>query len=71
MKTVAKMFKNIRNEYLKSVYKDKNFILSLKQSKNSYRELASSRFISYFKKTLESQAIINAVMKGVKYVKII
>ena len=57
------MFKNIRNEYLKFIYQDTNFILSLKQSKNLYTELASSRFISNFKKTLENQAIINAVIK--------
>ena len=31
---------------LKSIYKDTSFILSLKQPKCLYRELASSRFIS-------------------------
>ena len=42
-------FKNIRNEHLKSIYKDTNFTLSLKQPKNLYRELASFRFMSHFK----------------------
>ena len=49
MKTAKNKFKNIRNEHLKSIYKDMNFILSLKQPKYLYRELASSRFISNFK----------------------
>ena len=49
MQTVKNKFKNMRNEHLKSVYKDTNFILSLKQPKNLYRELTSSRFISNFK----------------------
>ena len=49
MQTVKNKFKNIRNEHLKSLYKDTNFILSLKQPKNLYRELASSRFISNLK----------------------
>ena len=49
MQTVKNQFENIRNEHLKSIYKDTNFILSLKQPKNLYRELASSRFISNLK----------------------
>ena len=49
MQTIKNKFKNIRNEHLKSIYKDTNFILSLKQPKNLYRELASSRFISNLK----------------------
>ena len=49
MQTVKNKFKNIRNEHLKSIHKDTNFILSLKQPKNLYRELASSRLISNFK----------------------
>ena len=49
MQTVKSGFKNIRNEHLRSMYKDTNFILSLKQPKNLYRELTSSRFISSFK----------------------
>ena len=40
---------NIKNDCLKSIDKKKNFILSLKQPKKLYRELASSRFISNFK----------------------
>ena len=44
MQTVKKKFKNIWNEHLRSIYKDTNFILSLKQPKNLYRELTSSRF---------------------------
>ena len=46
---VKNKFKNIRNEHLKSIYEDTNFILSLKQPKNLYRELASSIFLSSFK----------------------
>ena len=46
MQTVETKFKNIRKEHLRSIYKDTNFILSLKQPKNLYRELTSSRFIS-------------------------
>ena len=46
MKTVQSKFQNIRNEQLKNIYKDTSFILSQKQPKNLYRELASSRFIS-------------------------
>ena len=49
MQAVKNKFKNIRNEHLKSIYTDMNFILSLEQPKNLYRELASSRFISNFK----------------------
>ena len=49
MQTVKNKFKNIRNDHLKSMYKDTNFILPLKQPKDLYRELASSRFISNFK----------------------
>ena len=37
MQTVKNKFKNIRNEHLKSIYKDGNFILSLKQPENLYR----------------------------------
>ena len=42
MQIVKNKFKNIRNEHFKS-------IVSLKQPKNLYRELTSSRFISNFK----------------------
>ena len=45
IQTVKNKFKNIKNEHLKSTYKDTNFILSLKQPKSLYGELASSRFI--------------------------
>ena len=48
MQIVKNKFKNIRNEHVKSIHKDTNFILSLKQPKKLYRELASSRFISNF-----------------------
>ena len=61
---MKKKFKNIRNEHLKSIYKDTNFILPLKRPKNLCRGLASSRFIS-------NQELINAVIKDAKYVKII
>ena len=33
MQTVKSKFQNIREEHLQSIYKDTNFILSLKQSK--------------------------------------
>ena len=33
METVKNKFKNIRNEHLKSIDKDTNFVLSLKQAK--------------------------------------
>ena len=49
MQTVKNKFKNIKNERLKSIHKDTIFILSLKQPKNLYEELTSSRFISSFK----------------------
>ena len=49
MQTVKNKFKDIKNEHLKSIYKDTNFVLSLKQPKKLYRKLASSRFISNFK----------------------
>ena len=49
MKTVKNKFISIRDEHLRSIYKDTNFILSLKQPKNVYGELTSSRFISSFK----------------------
>ena len=49
MRAVKNKFKNIMNKHLKSEYKDKNFILSLKQPKNLYRELTYFRFISNFK----------------------
>ena len=49
MQTMKSEFKNIRKEHLRSIYKDTNFILSLKQPKYLYRELTSSRFISSFK----------------------
>ena len=42
-------FKNIRKEHIRSIYRDTNFKLPLKQPKNLYRELTSSRFISSFK----------------------
>ena len=49
METEKNKFKSIKNERLKSIYKDTNFILSLKLPKNLYRELTSFRFISNFK----------------------
>ena len=50
IQTVKNKFKNIRNEHLKSICKDTNYILSsLKQPKKLHRKLASSRFISNFK----------------------
>ena len=70
-------FKNIRNENLKSIYKDTNFILSLKQPKNLYRELTSSRFISSFKNIREPGTYVcsdkkeKCSDKNEKYVKII
>ena len=48
MQTMKNKFKNIRNEHLKSIYKDTTFIMSLKQPKNFYRDLASPRVISNF-----------------------
>ena len=36
MQTVKNKFKNIRNKQLKSIYKNWNFILSLKKTKNLY-----------------------------------
>ena len=51
MKTVKNKFKITRNEHLRSTYKYTNFILSLKQPRNLYRELTSSRFILSFKNT--------------------
>ena len=48
MQTVKNKFKNIKNEHLKSIYKDTNLVLSLKQPKKLYRKLTSSRFISSF-----------------------
>ena len=47
--TVKNKFKNIRDKHLKPIYNDTNFMLSLKQPKNLYRQLTSSRFISNFK----------------------
>ena len=49
MQTVKSKFKNIRNEHLKSIYKDMNFIVSLTKPKTLYWKLTSSRFISDFK----------------------
>ena len=49
MQTVKTKFKNIRNEHLRSIYKNTNFILPLKQPRHLYRELTSPRFISSFK----------------------
>ena len=49
IKTVKNKFKNIRKEHIRSIYRDTNFKLPLKQPKNLYRELTSSRFISSFK----------------------
>ena len=49
MQKMKKKFKNINNEHLQSLHKDKNFILSLKQPNNLYKELASSRFVSNLK----------------------
>ena len=59
-----KKFKNIRNERLKSIHKGKNFILSLKQSKNLYRTSDSYQNL----KTLENQELTNAMTKDTKYV---
>ena len=36
MQTVKSKFKNIRNEHLKSIYKDMNFIVSLTKPKTLY-----------------------------------
>ena len=49
MQTVKYKLKNIRNEHLKSICKNTNLILSLKQPKSLYGEMTSSRFISNFK----------------------
>ena len=49
MELAKNKFQNIRNETLRSIYKDTSFILSLKQPKSLLRELTSSRFISNFK----------------------
>ena len=49
MQTVKNKFKNIRNVHLRSIYKDANFTLCLKQLKRLYRELTCSGFISSFK----------------------
>ena len=49
MQTVKNKFKNTRNGHLECIYRDTNLILSLKQPKNLYRELTSSRFIPNFK----------------------
>ena len=46
MKTIKQKFQNIQNEDLKDIFKDTNFVLSLKQPKNIYRELSSSKFTS-------------------------
>ena len=70
MKTVKNKFKNIRNEHLRSIYKDTNFILSLKQPKNcieNWHLLDSFQVL----KTLANQELLNVVAKDVKYVKII
>ena len=47
--TVKNKFENIRNELLKSIDKDTNFIMYLKQPTYLYKEFVSSRFISNFK----------------------
>ena len=49
MQTAKNNFKNIRNEQLRSIYKDTNLILSLKQPKTLDGDLTSSRLISSFK----------------------
>ena len=50
IQTVKSKFKIIRNEHLKSICKDTNYILpSLKQPKKLYGKLTPSRFISNFK----------------------
>ena len=67
---MKKKFESINNEYLKSIYKDKNFILSLKQPKNLIRELGSSIFISNFKK-IRKPGTYKCSNKNEKYVKII
>ena len=51
MKTVKQKFKNIQNEELKDVFKDTSFILSLRQPRNLYGELSSSKFISNYQNT--------------------
>ena len=50
MQAVENKLKNISNAHLKSIYKDSNFILSLKQLKTLYRKWTSTRFVSNFKK---------------------
>ena len=47
--TVKNKFENVRNEHLKSIDKDTNFIMYLKQPTYLYKEFVSSRFISNFK----------------------
>ena len=54
----------------KSIYKNTNSILSLKQPKLLYREL--HLLDSYqILKTLENQEIINSAIKDAKYAKVI
>ena len=53
IKTIKEKFNNIRSEELKEIFKESNFILSLRQSKNLYKKLVSSKFLSssiYLKK---------------------
>ena len=70
MQTVKNKFKNIKNELLKFIHKDTNFILSLKQPKNLYSKL--HLLDSYqILKTLENKELINAVINYAKYVKFI
>ena len=46
IKTIKEKFNNIRNNDLKEIFKESNFILSLRQPKNLYQELVSSKFLS-------------------------
>ena len=53
IKTIKEKFNNIRPEDLKDLFKERNFILSLRLPKNLYKELVSSKFLSsntYLKK---------------------
>ena len=49
MQTAKNNLKNIRNEQLRSIHKDTNLILSLKQPKTLDGDSTSSRLISSFK----------------------
>ena len=70
MQTIKNKFKNTRNEHLKSIYKDTNFTLPLKQPKHLYKELVSSRFISNLKH-IRKPELINTVINDAKYAEFI